>query len=83
MTKPSSVRELIALWPTRKDLAADCSTDDERVSVDRIHKWAQSGTIPAKYHLSVVRAGNRRGFGITAHDLAVLHDTANHSEDAA
>lgn len=84
MTKPTSVRELIDLWPNRKDLAADCSAGHEPVTVDRVHKWALSGAIPAKYHLLVVRAATRRGFDVTAHDLAVLHHAGSgHREDAA
>lgn len=74
MDQISTIKDLIDLWPTRKDLAGDLGT-----SLDRVHKWAASGCIPARYHAGVLRAATHRGFVVTADDLVRLHD----QEDAA
>lgn len=79
MTVPTSIAAVIDLWPTRKDLAVELG-----LSPDRIHKWAQNGTIPAKFHLPVIRAAAARGFPVTADLLAELHhQPAPPREDAA
>lgn len=69
MTQPHSITALIDLWPTRRQLA-----DDVGVMTDRVHKWAKSNAIPARFHLRVVRAGAERGFPVSADLLVVLHD---------
>ena len=69
MSKLSSIKEVIDLWPTRKVLAEDLET-----TKDRVDKWAQSGSIPARFHAPLLRAADRRGFVVTADDMVRLHD---------
>ena len=64
-----TIKQLIDLWPTRKVLAEDVGA-----SKDRVDKWAQTGSIPAKFHARVIRAAGSRGFAVTADDLVRLHD---------
>lgn len=45
-------------------------------TIDRVNKWAQSGSIPAAYHARIVRGADRRGLPVTASDLVRLHDVA-------
>lgn len=68
MSEPSSILELLDLWPTRRELATEIAA-----STDRVHKWAQTGSIPAKYHLAIIMAAERRGFSVTGDLLARLH----------
>lgn len=69
MNPPDSIRALIDLWPTRRDLAEDVPT-----TVDRVHKWAVKNNIPSRYHNSVLLAARRRGFPVDAEQLIRLHD---------
>lgn len=69
MSNLVSIKQLIDLWPSRKALAEDIDT-----SKDRVDKWAQSGSIPAKFHAAVLKAAAARSFIITAEDLVRLHD---------
>ena len=64
-----TVKDLIDLWPTRKVLAEDVATTKERVD-----KWAQTGSIPARFHAAVLRAATVRGFEVTADDIVRMHD---------
>jgi DNA-binding transcriptional regulator YiaG len=77
MIEISSIKALIKCWPSRKDLA-----DDLVVSKERVDKWAQTASIPARFHARLIRAGNARGISVTADLLARLHDGDN-QEDAA
>ena len=76
MDKISSIRDLINLWPTRNDLAKDlmviCAA--LKVTMAQVHKWAESDSIPAKYHNAVLKAARNRGFAITAEQIVILHD---------
>lgn len=63
-----NISTLIAAWPTRAMLASDLG-----LSVDRVHKWAQSGTIPARYQLGVLEAATRRAIPLTADELVRLN----------
>ena len=68
-TIPSSVRELIGLWPSRRALSGAIG-----VSESRVHKWAQAGTIPARYHKCLIDAARSLGFVEVTADLVVaLH----------
>lgn len=82
MDKPSTFRDLIGLWPRRSDFAEDIGE-----SLGRVHKWAQLGSIPAKYFAGIISAADRRGFGVTADDLvriaALEADTKTPEGDAA
>ncbi|HMO73135.1 MAG TPA: hypothetical protein PKC84_16095 [Paracoccaceae bacterium] len=71
-----TVREIIDLWPTRRDLARDVGTTEARV-----HRWAARNSIPARFHAGVLRAGRLRAFGVTADELVAAHDGV--AEDAA
>lgn len=64
MEQISTPRQLIMLWPSRADFAADLN-----VSVDRVHKWAQLGGIRAEFFQPILEASERRGLGVTAEDL--------------
>jgi len=79
----SSIRDLVNLWPTRSSLVDDLGKTSPglKVSTPQVHKWAANGSIPAKYHLSVLMAARQREFSITADLIAELH--APPSEDAA
>ena len=76
MDKISSIRDLINLWPTRTEMAKDlmviCAV--VRVTTAQVHKWAESDSIPAKYHNAVLKAAQHRGFAITAEQIVILHD---------
>lgn len=72
MAQPTTIRELIALWPSRKALADEVGT-----TVDRVHKWAVVGAIPARFHYDVIHAGNLRGFALSAELLVGLHKRAD------
>lgn len=84
MTEPSTVTALIDLWPARRDLAADIG-----VMTDRVHKWAKSNAIPARFHLRVLQAAELRGFPVSPelmvrlHHAAVQGDGAEHERGAA
>ena len=69
------------MWASRAALAVDLSGLGEPVSADRVHKWAQSGAIPAVYHGRILRAAAARGYQLTADDLVRAHDIRG--EDAA
>lgn len=70
MSDIQTIKDLIDLWPTRAELAADMGT-----TVDRVHKWAKpGGAVPAWYHADLLRAAAARGFAVTAADLVRLHD---------
>lgn len=75
MPELSTARDVIALWPSRSALACDlCAEPGGAVTLGRIHKWAQSGAIPAPYHARIIRAAERRGYALTAADLVRVHD---------
>jgi len=73
-----SIRALIDTWPSRKEFAADVG-----VKVDRVQKWAQTGSIPARFHGRIIRAGALRGVVVTADDLVSLHDVSDMKDRAA
>jgi hypothetical protein len=65
----TTIKQLIDLWPARRVLAEELAT-----TKDRVDKWAQSGSIPARFHGPLLRAAARRGFSVTADDMVRLHD---------
>lgn len=71
----SSIRDLVNLWPTRSSLANDLQAlcPSLNTNTARVHKWAEHGSIPARYQFSVLIAGRRRGFAITADLIVELH----------
>jgi DNA-binding transcriptional regulator YdaS (Cro superfamily) len=64
------VKHLIDQWQFRRVLA-----DDVGVSVGTVNQWANRKTIPAKYHVPVLRSAASRGIDIDAQRLAELHHT--------
>lgn len=68
MEQISTVRDLIDIWPSRKDLAGDIGA-----SVARVHKWAQAGAIPARFHQLLLDAAVRRGLPVTAEIIVRIH----------
>lgn len=62
------VYHLIAQWPTRAILAGDAG-----VTVGAVHQWARRQSIPAKYHVPVLRSATARGIDLDAQRLAELH----------
>lgn len=76
MKSVTTIHELIALWPSRADLAADIALGDvDRVGVAQVAKWAQRQSIPAKYHFQLLTAAQRRGLPVTAELIVRLHAT--------
>lgn len=85
MSNIASIRDVIALWPTRPDLASDLSAvcEGHVITKSRIDKWAENGSIPAKYHAPLVSAAAVRGFPVTAQLLADLHSLARGVSNAS
>ncbi|WP_283638082.1 hypothetical protein [Marinovum algicola] len=77
-----TIKALVNLWPTRAALAADLNASSPRLSVTvhQVHKWAEKGCIPAKYHHPLLLAARAREFPVSAELLVELHAP---SEDAA
>lgn len=75
MEAVSTIRELVNLWPTRASLHEDLRRHFPSlpVSVHRIHKWAETGSIPPRYHHPVFVAAQDRKFPVTAELIARLH----------
>lgn len=69
MSEFESIRAVIDAWPTRAELAADIGTEAARV-----HKWAQAGSIPARYHWRIILAARERDIALSSDELARLHD---------
>lgn len=68
------VKDLIDRWPSRAALASDLgAVMGEPVSVDRVHKWAQAGSIPSGFQAHVIAAGDLRGFVITPEEMVQIH----------
>jgi hypothetical protein len=68
------VKDLIDRWPSRAALASDLeAVIGEPVSVDRVHKWAQAGSIPSGFQAHVIAAASRRGFEITPEEMVRIH----------
>jgi len=74
MSEHSTIKSIVALWPSRSDLAADIDSAEDPISVDRIYKWCQRSSIPPKYFSRIIRAAARRGLRVSADDLARAHD---------
>lgn len=78
MSDLHTVKDVIDLWPARKELASDLAP--ERVSVDMVHKWARFQSIPAKFHQAILDAALLRSFPLDAETLVRVHSIR---EDAA
>lgn len=63
-----SFRDMIGLWPHRRDFAADCD-----VAVGLVQQWERRNSIPARHWNGIVAAARRRGIeGVTLQALALL-----------
>jgi len=74
----STVRDLIALWPSRKVFVDDLLEQGFAMSLARVHKWAQLGAIPAKYHQGILMAARGRDLPVSADVLVQLHHSPDH-----
>lgn len=74
MSKPVSIKDLIDLWPSRRELASDITALGSEVDVERVHGWAKTNSIPAKYHRRLIQSAVARGIAVSADLLADLHD---------
>lgn len=71
----NTFRTIMALWPSRSDLAADC-----RVQYGTVKQWHLRDSIPADRWLSIVQAASARG--ITGVSLDTLAHIAASKEKA-
>lgn len=78
MEKFASFREVIELWSTREDLAADVGAGAWAVS-----KWWQRNFIPADWWASVLSTEKAKNSGITAEVLTALAARENADEARA
>ena len=69
--------DIISLWPSRADLAADCGLD-----LSAVHSWVKRRRIAAEHDVALVAAARRRGLALTYEDLA-RHRAAAPDEAAA
>lgn len=80
MDELSTIRDLVNLWPRRADLARDLSDllpdAQDSVSVAQVHKWAQHGAIPARYHHAILQAARKREIALSAEQLVQMHALA-------
>lgn len=74
MSEHPTIKSIVALWPSRAELAADIDSVDDPVSVDRVDKWCQRASIPSKYHGRIIRAAEKRGLELRAEDIIRAHD---------
>lgn len=78
MEQVSTIRDLVALWPSRAAFAEDLGRP-----IARVHKWITNNAIPAREHLGVIRAAHCRGYPVSAELLVRLHAPAPDGEAAA
>lgn len=86
--RPTTIRDLINLWPSRAMLAADLTAGlpGRTVTAGQVHKWAAHGSIPPRYHAALICAGQARGLSVDAALVVQLHApraAGSGSEDAA
>lgn len=76
----STIRDVIDAWPTRQ-----CFADDVKVPIGRVHKWAQSCSIPPKHFAPIIRAAAERQIALDADTLVRLAEVGRGEthEDAA
>ena len=72
----STIRDLIGLWPARRDLAeeiAESVGEDVGKLTERINGWVRANSMPAKYHHAVIAAAQARDLAVTAELVVRLH----------
>lgn len=75
MTSILTIRDLIASWPTRRDLAEQIGA-----SVEIVHKWAAFGRIPADWQAAVLAAAQSRGIDVSAEWMIAQHARSEAAE---
>lgn len=70
MSRMTTFRDIIDLWPSRIALADDISRGGRRVSAAVVHKWAQRNRIPAEHDLRLAQAAAERGLPVDLEALA-------------
>lgn len=82
MTSIHTIRDLVALWPSRRDFVSDLARalPAPGVTIHQVNKWVEKSAIPAKYHRAVLSAGRDRHLPVSAELLVELHAP---QEDAA
>jgi hypothetical protein len=83
MEQISTIKSLLALWPSRRVIA-----DDTGASLDAVNKWPVQNSIPARFHAALLDSAERNAIPLTAGLLAQLHDhralpAPDSEEDAA
>ncbi len=71
--KITSVRDIIAQWPSRQAFAEDVERP-----LEQIHKWAQHNAIPAWHQASVLAACRKKGVPVTGDMLVAMHADKEH-----
>lgn len=64
---PATVADLVALWPTARNCAADVFGDAAQEHQPR--DWGKRGSIPPQHISAFVEAAQARGFKIVTHKL--------------
>ena len=62
-----SEREILELWPSRSDLAADVGE-----KLDTVRKWIERGSIPKEKMQAVLEAARKRKIPLSAEILIEL-----------
>ena len=66
----NNIRDLIAKWPSVRDMALDVGAKP-----DAVGKWAHHNRIPARWHARVIEAAKaRRIRGVTASWMVAVHN---------
>lgn len=75
MDTVSSIRDMINLWDRRLDLVDDmCAASSTlSVTIHQVNKWAEKGSIPPKYHYSILKCARAREFEVDADLIVELH----------
>ena len=69
------MEQIIALWPSMSDLAADLGKPYSTVAA-----WKQRGSIPAAYDFDLIAAADRRGEKLTLEQLAYARRDASEAK---
>lgn len=75
---PRTVKSLLDEWPKRAVIANDLN-----VKVDRVHKWAQMGSIPQEFMAPLITSAGKHGIELTAQQLIEMHTHENRLKAAA
>lgn len=79
MQQNSHIKSFLKNWPRRQAFAAELSAvlverGIDPVAVDRVHKWARTGSIPAPFWSAIIATAALRGVTVTADQLAEWHE---------